>query len=376
MTHRDREPREWERRGDRREPDRREPDRREPDRREPDRREPDRRGDRGRESGLNEFFVDGEGIHRDVMQREICKYLGPEAYSRPGTYNGAPGYIVTAVRPFTPKMIDDLQMLSESWVSENRDLSRRGYEGSPTRSSPVTGLPNQDLGVPYQQSQTSRRSDRSDSSLPSSQDPYMEARYPPQLPYTSAGVNPSYTPTSGGYQPPPPNYATPQMAGYPSSGYAQVPGGYQQGTAYPQSVYQTGPVYPSSSGYSAPSYPAIAGRTPNPNDQNYTYDTGEYSNPGYQYRQPGAFPTGGPPRDPRPDLRTDPRSAPGYPYVTTPQDSAMRGAATEDRYATYGQSMPAGQAGRNGFPTPARGTPTGGYEPAQPFERESERRRR
>lgn len=38
-------------------------------------------------AGLNEFFVDGEGIHRDVMQREICKYLGPEAYSRPGVYN-------------------------------------------------------------------------------------------------------------------------------------------------------------------------------------------------------------------------------------------------------------------------------------------------
>ncbi len=51
-----------------------------------ERREPIR--DRPREpTGLNEFFVDGEGIHRDVMQREICKYLGPEAYSRPGTYN-------------------------------------------------------------------------------------------------------------------------------------------------------------------------------------------------------------------------------------------------------------------------------------------------
>ncbi len=36
---------------------------------------------------LNEFFVNGEGIHREVMQREICKYLGPEAYSRPGTHN-------------------------------------------------------------------------------------------------------------------------------------------------------------------------------------------------------------------------------------------------------------------------------------------------
>lgn len=50
------------------------------------RREPVRDRTRG-ETGLNEFFVSGEGIHRDVMQREICKYLGPEAYSRPATYN-------------------------------------------------------------------------------------------------------------------------------------------------------------------------------------------------------------------------------------------------------------------------------------------------
>ena len=46
-------------------------------------REPPRSG-RG---DLNEFFVDGTGIHREVMQREICKYLGPEAYSKPGAYN-------------------------------------------------------------------------------------------------------------------------------------------------------------------------------------------------------------------------------------------------------------------------------------------------
>ena len=40
-----------------------------------------------RRAELNEFFVDGEGIHREVMQREICKYLGPDALSRPGQYN-------------------------------------------------------------------------------------------------------------------------------------------------------------------------------------------------------------------------------------------------------------------------------------------------
>ncbi len=38
-------------------------------------------------AALNEFFVDGEGIHREVMQRELCKFLGPDALSRPGNYN-------------------------------------------------------------------------------------------------------------------------------------------------------------------------------------------------------------------------------------------------------------------------------------------------
>ena len=36
---------------------------------------------------LNEFFVDGSGIHREVIQREICKFLGPEAYSKPHSHN-------------------------------------------------------------------------------------------------------------------------------------------------------------------------------------------------------------------------------------------------------------------------------------------------
>lgn len=54
--------------------------------RDPSRGEPSRAPKGGRPS-LNEFFVDGQGIHREVLQREICKYLGPEAHSRPSIYN-------------------------------------------------------------------------------------------------------------------------------------------------------------------------------------------------------------------------------------------------------------------------------------------------
>ncbi|KAL8827400.1 MAG: hypothetical protein Q9170_007030 [Blastenia crenularia] len=35
---------------------------------------------------LNEYFVDGDGINRGVMEREICRFIGPDALSRPGTY--------------------------------------------------------------------------------------------------------------------------------------------------------------------------------------------------------------------------------------------------------------------------------------------------
>ena len=96
--------------------------RREP--REPrrERERPIGRGDPPREvkkpkAKLNNFFVNGEGIHRDVLQREICRFLGYEAVSNPTTYNvsanahsqvlslihmqGVDGYMIKAVRPFT-----------------------------------------------------------------------------------------------------------------------------------------------------------------------------------------------------------------------------------------------------------------------------------
>lgn len=52
----------------------------------------DQRGDapasrRPAPAPLNEYFIDGEGINREVLQIEICKYLGAEATCRPGDYN-------------------------------------------------------------------------------------------------------------------------------------------------------------------------------------------------------------------------------------------------------------------------------------------------
>ena len=35
----------------------------------------------------NEYFVPGEGISREVIQADICRYLGNDALVRPGLHN-------------------------------------------------------------------------------------------------------------------------------------------------------------------------------------------------------------------------------------------------------------------------------------------------
>ena len=82
---------------------------------------------RKRGPSLNEFFISSEGINREVLQKEICRFLGPEATSRPFLYEGVHGYKIKAVRPFTPPMLDDLISLSKAYVSEmNETKKRRG----------------------------------------------------------------------------------------------------------------------------------------------------------------------------------------------------------------------------------------------------------
>ncbi|KAK3172671.1 hypothetical protein OEA41_005995 [Lepraria neglecta] len=171
-------------------------------------------------SKLNEFFVDGQGIHREVMQREICKYLGPEAHSRPSKYNGIQGYNVTAVRPFTAKQLDQLIELSEAYASENREKRSRGRQD-----------------VPYDQSDTLRHQEET-SGLAGA--PYVQDRYQPQdpyTPYTTGSAVPGYQPGYYGgylgsnYVPDPrsdprsdPRYAPdPRYPSDPRQDYAQSP---------------------------------------------------------------------------------------------------------------------------------------------------------
>lgn len=226
------------------------------------------------------------------------------------------------------------------------------------RASSAIGYPNEHSGVPYTQSQTSRRSDR-EISVANSQDPYSSDPYSQQPTYSSASGQSGFTPNA--VYPPGSNYPSSQVSGYSSvQAYPQVPG-YPVGSAYLQgSGYPPGSNYSATSGYSASGYPAAVGRAP---ESNYTYET-DYPNQNYQYRQPGAYASGARPGDPR----ADPRAAASYPYVSSPQDVPLRGVAA-DRYDPYGQPIGLGpaQSGRAGFPAPTRGTPTG-YDPPQPMD--------
>ena len=38
------------------------------------------------QSRLNEYFIDQDGISREVIQADICRYLGRDALVRPGTH--------------------------------------------------------------------------------------------------------------------------------------------------------------------------------------------------------------------------------------------------------------------------------------------------
>lgn len=35
----------------------------------------------------NEYFIPGDGISREVIQADICRYLGNDALVRPGSHN-------------------------------------------------------------------------------------------------------------------------------------------------------------------------------------------------------------------------------------------------------------------------------------------------
>ncbi|KFH47082.1 hypothetical protein ACRE_020690 [Hapsidospora chrysogenum ATCC 11550] len=98
----------------------------------------------------NEYFLHRNGIDREVISADICRYLGNDALVRPGRWEDpqtgqvAEGYYITAYRELTKAMIEDLQRDSEEWDKERRgqtSTARYNTSGGSFVSRDATGAP-------------------------------------------------------------------------------------------------------------------------------------------------------------------------------------------------------------------------------------------
>ncbi|KAL2670016.1 hypothetical protein Neosp_014895 [[Neocosmospora] mangrovei] len=81
--------------------------------------------DEGKNYGRQkEDFLPRDGIDRQVITADICRYLGNDALVRPGLYDNPEtgqveqGYYITAHRSLTETMIEDLKTVSARWEAE------------------------------------------------------------------------------------------------------------------------------------------------------------------------------------------------------------------------------------------------------------------
>ncbi|KAI0130559.1 hypothetical protein BJ170DRAFT_682007 [Xylariales sp. AK1849] len=94
----------------------------------------------------NEYFVPRDGIDREVITADICRYLGNDALVRPGVYESpqtaqvVQGYFITAYRNLTTAMIEDLKADSSRWDAERRQQTGRNPVGGTIASRNVNGV--------------------------------------------------------------------------------------------------------------------------------------------------------------------------------------------------------------------------------------------
>ncbi|PKX97163.1 putative transcription factor RfeG [Aspergillus novofumigatus IBT 16806] len=178
-----------------------------------------RHGYEGRPERQNEYFIPGDGISREVIQADICRYLGNDALGRQG-------YFIRAYRNLTSEMIADLKADSARWEADVMRRADQGYpRGSYIHDYNVRQAPNV-VPAPYASSSIHEVRQQggpsppptysqppsqpyppytAPSSYPSSHSPFAAGQnpYPPQVPYSapgqpavSADMHPSYTYTS------------------------------------------------------------------------------------------------------------------------------------------------------------------------------------
>ncbi|KAM4064832.1 transcription factor RfeG [Hirsutella rhossiliensis] len=202
----------------------------------------------------NEYFVPRDGIDREVISADICRYLGNDALVRPGQYENpqshltVQGYYITAYRNLTTAMIEDLKADSARWESERRAQTTRNTSGvqyrysethqsrqhhGPTeghfQSDPYARDPGYEVTYPgtgnlgftgasgsysSQQQQPPQQQQQQQQQQHQHQQPQQQQQQPPPPPPYAAATGGAY---GGGFQQPqqspPPERFTPAQAG-------------------------------------------------------------------------------------------------------------------------------------------------------------------
>ncbi|KAI9812284.1 MAG: hypothetical protein M1827_004733 [Pycnora praestabilis] len=248
----------------------------------------------------NQYFVPGEGIHREVIQADICRYLGNDALVRPHHHQGQTGFLITAYRNLTSEMISDLKADSSRWNAE-RSQSQRGdgYGGSLMRDPSLVGKPDMVSAEPYEKSTTHRSRQYYGPTV----QPGVTSGPNPAAMYPQQNV-PQQAQQAQLQQQQPPQAQT----GYDDYTYEQNPYAPQGSSAYAQ---QSGYQYPAADygaaaqprGYAQQPYgdqPPISGRGQPVSDSRYYQPSSQNPAPQQGMPRPAQAPSTGRQPPPRP----------------------------------------------------------------------------
>ncbi|KAL9056501.1 MAG: hypothetical protein Q9162_002876 [Coniocarpon cinnabarinum] len=201
-------------------------------------------GDYG--SRKNQYFVPGDGIAREVITADVCKYLDNDA-------TGREGFMLYAYRNLTSAMIEDLKKDTILWEKEQREKRTRGA----SHRDPGHGAshrkrgyePSPDIDLAYVDSRTHQRRQDIGPSVPETPSPSHGEAFPPgRLPpgmsayqqQTSPHHEPNYPQRGNGPFPGSSNAAT-FAPGYPTAMDTSYPsrpsndyGGYPNSFGAPQ----------------------------------------------------------------------------------------------------------------------------------------------
>ncbi|PQE33532.1 transcription factor protein [Rutstroemia sp. NJR-2017a WRK4] len=301
----------------------------------------------------SQFVIDAEGIDREVITADICRYLGNDALVKPGDVEA-----------------------SADWQAERLARSSAQY--------PTNGISHRDSNDIVRKSNTPIVVDYRSSNALDQSIARMDATQPrpaaPQVMYTSSSAavpsSQSYTPSGQGYS-----------QGYSQPGsYSQNPQGYTQ----PQSQQYASSQYPPDnrsyvhgSNYSVDSSTTRGGSVPQsvPRSQAVPYP----SSTAYQAPAPQYYSQAGPPPSTSAYVSHPPtepsyysRAAPSGNYETTPEVYDNRGYQDSGDYqmqdATYTESSPYQESGSysQSMPSGRSATTTSSSSSSKPYrERDS-----